>query len=182
MEAVLTNIIGAENIRRAALAVGTRLTTALVVTVVMIALFHLVGMDRSVLLLIAVAPLSFSSVTFASLENLDVTLATNGLSLSLVIALALSMVVVFVAIAITDKGQLAANPEVELIGIPESSADGEPMAEVAYEAAVDTVEQLPKARRRDPDSVAEAVRRGVRAALAERWGKKPPCYVQVMVV
>ena len=90
--------------------------------------------------------------------------------------------VVFVAIAITDKGQLAANPEVELIGIPESSADGEPMAEIAYEAAVDTIEQLPKARRRDPDSVAEAVRRGVRAALAERWGKKPPCYVQVLVV
>jgi ribonuclease J len=45
--------------------------------------------------------------------------------------------------------------------------------EVAHDAAVETVEQLPRPRRRDPDAVAEAVRRGVRAAVAARWGKKP---------
>ena len=90
--------------------------------------------------------------------------------------------IVIVALAITEKGELAANPEVELIGIPDKAADGEPMAEIAYDAAVETMETLPKPRRRDPDSVAEAVRRGVRAAVAERWGKKPGCLVQVLVV
>jgi len=90
--------------------------------------------------------------------------------------------IVSVALAMTDKGQLAANPEIELIGVPEKGRDGEIMADVAYEAATETFESLPRPRRRDPDSVAEAVRRGVRAALAQRWGKKPLVYVHVLEV
>jgi ribonuclease J len=90
--------------------------------------------------------------------------------------------VVIVALAMTDKGQMAANPEIELIGIPETGPDGESLTEVAYEAAVEIFESLPRPRRRDPDSVAEALRRGVRAALASHWGKKPPVTVQVLVV
>jgi ribonuclease J len=90
--------------------------------------------------------------------------------------------VVMVALALTDKGQLAADPEVELVGIPDLAANGDAMVEVAYQAVVQTFESLPKPRRRDPDSVADAVRRGVRGALAQRWGKKPLCYVQVLEV
>ena len=90
--------------------------------------------------------------------------------------------IVTVSLAINDKGVLLANPEIELIGIPDNAADGAPMAEAAYDAVVDTFEQLPKPRRRDPDSVAEAVRRGVRTAIGERWGKKPPVTVHVLVV
>jgi ribonuclease J len=87
-----------------------------------------------------------------------------------------------VALAMTDKGQLAADPEVELIGIPEKGLDGELLAEIANDAVLDTFETLPKPRRRDPDAVEEAIRRGVRAALAERWGKKPFVYVHVLIV
>jgi ribonuclease J len=47
---------------------------------------------------------------------------------------------------------------------------------------LNTVENLPKPRRRDPEAVAESVRRAVRAAVAEGWGKKPICLVQVLVV
>jgi ribonuclease J len=90
--------------------------------------------------------------------------------------------IVSVALALTDKGQLAANPEVELVGIPERTADGQPMMEIAYKAVVQTFESLPRPRRRDLDSVAEAVRCGVRAALAAPWGKKPLVYVQVLEV
>jgi ribonuclease J len=90
--------------------------------------------------------------------------------------------IAIVALALTDKGQLAADPVVELIGIPEAAADGEPLADIAYKAAVETVEQLPRPRRRDPDAVAEAVRRAVRAALAARWGKKATVNVQVLEV
>jgi ribonuclease J len=90
--------------------------------------------------------------------------------------------VVSVALALTDKGALAANPELELIGIPQTAADGTVMAEIAYEAVVETFDQLPRAQRRDPDAVAEAVRRAVRAAIAARWNKKPLCHVQVLEV
>ncbi|HEU5016691.1 MAG TPA: ribonuclease J [Pseudolabrys sp.] len=87
-----------------------------------------------------------------------------------------------VALALTDKGELAADPEVDLIGIPERDREGTRLAEIAYEAVQETFDSLPRARRRDPDSVAEAVRRGVRSAVAGRWGKKPMCHVHVLAV
>jgi ribonuclease J len=82
--------------------------------------------------------------------------------------------IVSVAIAMTEKGALAGYPEVELIGLPET--------EVARRAVEEGFETLPKPRRRDPDEVAESLRRAVRAAIAERWGKKPICHVHVIVV
>jgi len=90
--------------------------------------------------------------------------------------------IVVVSMAISDKGALLANPEVELIGIPEVNADKQSMTEIAYDAAVETFEQLPKPRRRDPDAVEESVRRAVRAAVAGNWGKKPVCVVHVVAV
>jgi ribonuclease J len=90
--------------------------------------------------------------------------------------------IVSVAIAINDKGALVTYPEVELIGLPETDAAGTPLLEVARRAVEKTFETLPKPRRRDPDDVAESLRRAVRAALAERWGKKPICHVHVLVV
>jgi len=90
--------------------------------------------------------------------------------------------VVSIALALDDKGMLAADPEVELIGIPEVDQDGRKFAELAYDVALETVEQMPKARRRDPDAIGESVKRAVRAAIASRWGKKPLCIVLVAVV
>ena len=40
-----------------------------------------------------------------------------------------------VALALTEQGELAADPDVELTGIPEVNADGDSMNEIAYEAA-----------------------------------------------
>jgi ribonuclease J len=54
------------------------------------------------------------------------------------------------------------------------------MAEIAYDAVKATLESLPRARRRDPDETAESIRRAVRSAIAERWGKKPVCHVHVL--
>lgn len=88
----------------------------------------------------------------------------------------------FVAIALTESGELADDPEVELIGIPEKNAGGEVIADNVFDIAVTTVENLPRARRRDPDAVAESVRRAVRSSIAEQWGKKTVCTVHVLVV
>jgi ribonuclease J len=90
--------------------------------------------------------------------------------------------IVSVAMAMNDKGALVAYPEVELIGLPETDVAGTPMEEIARRAVEEAFEALPKPRRRDPDEVAESLRRAVRAAIAERWGKKPICHVHVLVV
>jgi ribonuclease J len=90
--------------------------------------------------------------------------------------------VVSVAFALDAKGMLAGEPAVESIGIPELAADGRRLDEVAHEAAVEAIEGLPRQRRRDPDSVADAVKRAVRAAVAVQWGKKPLCLVHVLTL
>jgi len=89
---------------------------------------------------------------------------------------------VSVALALTEKGALAAAPEIELIGLPETDANGASMTEIARDAVELAFDALPNPRRRDPDVVAEAVRRGVRSAIAERWKKKPICHVHVLTV
>jgi len=90
--------------------------------------------------------------------------------------------IVTVALAVNDKGALLADPEIELFGIPETDAAGASMTEIARDAVEEAFESLPKPRRRDPDGVAESVRRAVRAAIAERWNKKPICHVHVLTV
>jgi ribonuclease J len=87
-----------------------------------------------------------------------------------------------VALALTEDGRLAADPEFDLIGIPERDREGGLMHEAVHHAIIETFDSLPRGRRRDPDSVAEAVRRAVRAAIAGRWGKKPMCHVHVLPV
>jgi ribonuclease J len=87
-----------------------------------------------------------------------------------------------IALALTQDGRLAADPELDLIGIPERDRAGEFMHEAVHDAIMRTFESLPRGRRRDPDSVAEAIRRAVRAEVAGRWGKKPMCHVHVLPV
>jgi ribonuclease J len=89
---------------------------------------------------------------------------------------------VSVALALDDTGLVLAEPEVQLIGIPEADAAGVSFAAIIGETAAKTVEHLPRPRRRDPDAVAEAVRRAVRARVAQGWGKKPLCLVHVLTV
>jgi ribonuclease J len=88
----------------------------------------------------------------------------------------------FIAIAMTEKGELADDPEIDLVGIPEKNTAGEIIDEIVFDVVVSTVEGLPRARRRDPDATAESVRRAVRALLKEQWGKKPLCYVHILTV
>ena len=48
--------------------------------------------------------------------------------------------IVSVALALTERGELAGDPEVELIGIPEANRDGELIARLAFDAVVETFE------------------------------------------
>lgn len=87
-----------------------------------------------------------------------------------------------VALAVTERGDLAADPDLAMRGVPEATAKGEAMHAIALAAVVDTFHQLPRARRRDPEALTEAVTRGLRAAVAAHWGKRPNCQVHVLVV
>jgi ribonuclease J len=82
----------------------------------------------------------------------------------------------------TEKGEMVEDPSLDLIGIPERDREGGSMYDAVHDALVETFDSLPRNRRRDPDAVAEALRRAVRAAVAERWGKKPMCHVHVLTV
>ncbi len=56
------------------------------------------------------------------------------------------------------------------------------MLALAEEVAAETFANMPRARRRDPDAVADAVSRAVRAVISQNWGKKANCLVHVLVV
>ena len=73
-------------------------------------------------------------------------------------------------------------PEIETTGIPDKDSDGHSIAEVALEAVLDALDSMPRARRRDPDAVAEAARRAIRSAIGSAWNKKPMCHVHVLTV
>ena len=87
-----------------------------------------------------------------------------------------------VAFSITERGDMAEGPSLDLIGIPERDREGRSMHEVVHDALMQTFDSLPRGLRRDPDAIAEALRRAVRAAVGERWGKKPMCHVHVLSV
>jgi ribonuclease J len=90
--------------------------------------------------------------------------------------------IVSIALVLDHKGAMVANPEVALIGIPEQDAEGHSIARLVDDVVADTVEHLPKPRRRDPESVVQAVRGAVRSAIADSWGKKPLCLVHVLTI
>jgi ribonuclease J len=83
---------------------------------------------------------------------------------------------------LSDKGALLADPEVALSGIPATDTNGTAFETIVREAAIGTIESIPRPRRKDQALVSEAVRRGVRAAVNQAWGKKPVCSVLLTVV
>jgi ribonuclease J len=90
--------------------------------------------------------------------------------------------IVSVALALTEQGQLLADPDIELTGLPETNIMGENLDEIVYDAVVDTVKNLPRGHKRDPDAIAESVSRAVRSTVAREWDKKPMCHVHVLIV
>jgi ribonuclease J len=89
---------------------------------------------------------------------------------------------VVVSVILDAKGNIVLDPELETVGLPRDDGAGRPIEEAILSAAVGTLESLSRARRRDPDAVSESVRRAVRAAVRDAWGKKPICTVFVAIV
>ena len=95
----------------------------------------------------------------------------------------LSMVgIVIVSFVMSRKGGVLGNPQAIIDGVPAANADGDDMLDIVLDAVEGTLRSIPEKNRKNPESVAESVRRAVRAAVNEAWGKKPICKVFVNVV
>lgn len=80
---------------------------------------------------------------------------------------------VSVNVILDSRYDFLGDPEVEPFGLPEFDHEGESMEDTLYDAVLGAVESIPRARRKDLETVREAVRRAVRAAANQTWGKKP---------
>jgi ribonuclease J len=90
--------------------------------------------------------------------------------------------VVSVGIAMDVNGVLMSDAEVLTAGLPEKTGSGENFDAFITDKAEDLLENLPKAKRRDPDAVRQIVERGLRNAISQEWDKKPVCHVLVTLV
>jgi ribonuclease J len=89
---------------------------------------------------------------------------------------------VSIAISINAKGEVLGDPETGLAGLPLRDGAGVALEERVLKAVNGTLESIPRARRRDPDLLREAIRKAVRAEIREAWGKKPVCTVLISVL
>lgn len=80
---------------------------------------------------------------------------------------------VAVNVLLDSRFDFVGDPVVVPVGLPEFDYEGEDMNDTLYDAVLGAVESIPRARRKDLDTVREAVRRAIRAAANEAWGKKP---------
>ena len=81
--------------------------------------------------------------------------------------------IVMVALVLGRKGELLGEPDCALDGVPFETEEGDSMEDVVLDAVDGTLESIPAVRRKDVELVRDAVRRAVRAAVDQEWGKKP---------
>lgn len=80
---------------------------------------------------------------------------------------------VAVNVVLDDRYEIAGDPDLVAVGVAKIDAAGEELEELMLDAAIGAIESIPRVRRKDLDLVAEAVRRAVRSAANDTWGKKP---------
>lgn len=90
--------------------------------------------------------------------------------------------VISIAVAVTSKGEMAGDPDVQTSGLPARASDGRAFDKIIDDAVFETFESMPRARRRDPDTLVNAMERGVRAAVNAAWGKRPQVHVLVIEI
>ena len=90
--------------------------------------------------------------------------------------------VVSIAIAVNARGDVAGSPDVVFAGLPGRGRDSKPIDEIIDDAIFETLDGLPRQKRRDPDTAAIAVERAVRSAVGNAWGKKPTVHVLIVEV
>ncbi len=87
--------------------------------------------------------------------------------------------IVTVALVVEESGKIIFDPAVIVHGLPERDGHKEPFKNIVQEAIQAGWQRLSKRDKRNDEDLAEGIRRQIRRSIAERWGKKPICYVTV---
>ncbi|KAB2680675.1 MULTISPECIES: ribonuclease J [Brucella/Ochrobactrum group] len=80
---------------------------------------------------------------------------------------------VAVSVLLDRDHKIVDEPDLVTFGVPEENAVGDLMEDILLDAAIEAIDSIPRVRRKDLELVRESVRRAVRAAANEAWGKKP---------
>jgi ribonuclease J len=90
--------------------------------------------------------------------------------------------VVSLSIVLDRKGNIADEIDIEILGLPDLTNEGEEFDDILYHAAAEALNSIPPKRRKDAEVVRKAVYQAVRASARDHWGKKPVTTVFVAVV
>ncbi|MEO1695427.1 MAG: ribonuclease J, partial [Pseudomonadota bacterium] len=80
--------------------------------------------------------------------------------------------IVVVALTVDRHGNVLADPDAILDGIPFETRDGTSFEDLVFDAVDRTVAGLSAKRKRDFDATADSVKRAVRSAIEQAWGKR----------
>ncbi|MFK4819109.1 ribonuclease J [Ochrobactrum quorumnocens] len=80
---------------------------------------------------------------------------------------------VAVSVLLDRDFKIMDEPDLVAFGLPEEDGQGDLMEDILLDAAIEAIDSIPRARRKDLEVVRESVRRAVRSATNEAWGKKP---------
>ncbi|MEQ9180574.1 MAG: ribonuclease J [Nitratireductor sp.] len=80
---------------------------------------------------------------------------------------------VAINVVLDERYELAGDPDIVSYGVPGEDRNGELLEDLMLDAAIGAVESIPRVRRKNLDQLQESVRRAVRNAAREGWGKKP---------
>jgi len=90
--------------------------------------------------------------------------------------------IISIAVAFTARGEVSGDPDVLMSGLPTRTRDGKPMDVTVDDAIFQTIDNLGRGKRRDPEAAANAIERSVRGAVGAAWGKKPLVHVLILEV
>jgi len=80
---------------------------------------------------------------------------------------------VAVSVLLDRDFKIMDEPDLVSFGLPEEDRQGDLIEDILLDAAIEAIDSIPRARRKDLEVVRESVRRAVRSATNEAWGKKP---------
>ena len=90
--------------------------------------------------------------------------------------------VISVGVAIDPRGEPVGDVALAVTGLPQKTREGKNFEDIIEEAVFSVLDGLSRQKRRDPDLVENAIERAVRGTVANHWGKKPTCHVQIITL
>ncbi len=90
--------------------------------------------------------------------------------------------VVSVAMALDARGGRGGEVLVETIGLPAYDDEGETLVAHIEDIVDETLQTLPRGKKRDPQAINQALTRAIKSGLQVIWGKKPAVIVQIVEI